>query len=83
MPVNNIKLIDDFWLKNNKYSLVDMFGPKHPKNLTYSKFFEGGLLYQGFLSVFCYHRWHSPIDGIILDDYFIEGTYFLDRSQFI
>lgn len=63
MPIHDLKLSSTFWLKNNNYSLIDMFGTNQPKGLTYAKIFEGGSLYQGFLSVFCYHRWHAPVDG--------------------
>ena len=27
--------------------------------------FEGGTVYQGFLNPWCYHRWRSPISGVI------------------
>jgi len=27
--------------------------------------FVGGTVYQGFLSPWCYHQWHSPVDGIV------------------
>jgi len=30
-PQNNVKLVDDFWLKDNRYSLTDMFGGKKYK----------------------------------------------------
>lgn len=45
--------------------------------------FEGGTIYQGFLDAFYYHRWHSPVDGIVEENYLIQGHYFADRSQFL
>ena len=35
------------------------------------------------MSALDYHRWHSPVDGVIEDIYGIEGTYYLGQSQFI
>ena len=44
-------------------------------------YFEGGTVYQAYLSPLCYHRWHAPIDGTIEDIYDVPGTYYLERSQ--
>ncbi|XP_031472683.1 decarboxylase iboD-like [Nymphaea colorata] len=43
--------------------------------------FEGGTVYQAFLSALFYHRWHSPVDGVVEDVYDIAGTYYLDQSE--
>ena len=48
-----------------------------------SKKFWRGTVYQGLLTAVYYHRWHSPVDGVIEDIYAIDGTYYLDQSQFI
>ena len=48
-----------------------------------SENFEGGTVYQAFLSALYYHRWHSPVNGVIEDIYAIDGTYYLDQSEFI
>lgn len=82
-PCKNVKLVDHFWLKDDKYSLVDMFGPKHLNKQHYAIHFAGGTVYQAFLSALNYHRWHSPVDGMIEDIYNIEGTYLFDQSQFL
>lgn len=39
-------------------------------------------MYQASLAPTYYHRWHSPVNGIIEDIYEIEGTYYYDQSQF-
>ena len=57
-----------------------MFGEAgYSKN--YGSLFEGGTVYQAFLSALYYHHGHAPIDGTIEDIYSLEGTYFLDNSQ--
>jgi phosphatidylserine decarboxylase len=82
-PQFHVKLTDEFWLKDDHYSLSDMFGGKKYNKEHIAKYFEGGTVYQAFLSALYYHRWHSPVDGVIEDIYAIDGTYYLDQSQFI
>ena len=85
----NAKLHDWFWLKSQPYSLWDMLanetgkmeGPEKVKSDQqhfdeYVKPFEGGTVYQAFLSAFKYHRWNSPVDGVIKKAYVKEGTYY-------
>ena len=38
--------------------------------------FVGGIVYQGLLRVFYYHRWHSPVDGKIVKAFVAEGSYY-------
>ncbi len=81
------KLQDWFWLKSQPYSLWDMLAnkdgkgakqakrdQKHFKN--YVKPFDGGTVYQAFLSAFKYHRWHSPVSGTVKKAYVKDGTYY-------
>jgi phosphatidylserine decarboxylase len=82
-PQFHVKLVDNFWLKDDRYSLSDMFGGKKHNKEELAKNFEGGTVYQAFLSALYYHRWHSPVDGVIEDIYAIDGTYYLDQSEFI
>lgn len=82
-PSINVKLVDKFWLKDNLYSLADMFGAGRYGKLYLAQHFEGGTVYQAFLSALFYHRWNSPVDGVIEDIYSIDGTYFFDQSQII
>lgn len=61
-PVYNVKLKDEFWLKDNKYSLYDMFDANEVKDgLKYAKLFEGGTVFQAFLDPWTYHHWNSPV----------------------
>jgi phosphatidylserine decarboxylase len=82
-PQTNIKETDTFWLKDDVYSLADMFAATRFHKQHLAKHFEGGTVYQAFLSALYYHRWHSPLDGTIEDIYSIPGTYYLDQSQYI
>lgn len=68
----NVQLRSEFWLKGQPYSLAFMLGgEKHARP------FEGGTVYQAFLSAFNYHRWHAPVDGIITEAFVLPGTYYL------
>jgi len=68
---NNVKLIDKFWIKGQPYSLQDMFGTSE-----YGKIFDGGTVYQAFLSALSYHRWHAPVSGVVQDVFYIPGSYY-------
>jgi phosphatidylserine decarboxylase len=67
-----VKRHDQFWLKDQSYSLYDMFN----RDDKYARLFEGGTVYQAFLSPSDFHRWHSPVKGTILDIVLVEGTYY-------
>ena len=71
-PETNVKATDKFWLKENRYSLYDMFEAKK-MGLTelIDESFVGGTVYQGFLSPWCYHQWHSPVSGIVEKAYLL------------
>eukprot|EP00210_Caulerpa_lentillifera_P007692 g7343.t1 len=68
----NVALSADFNMKGQPYSLRNMLNddPLAPQ-------FAGGTVYQAFLSALSYHRWHSPIDGVIEKAYNIDGFYYL------
>lgn len=70
----DVKLRDEFSLKNQPYSLLDMLD-NDPLALQFS----GGTVYQAFLSALSYHRWHAPVTGTILKVVHIPGTYFLQN----
>jgi phosphatidylserine decarboxylase len=72
---NDVALKTDFWVKDVNYSLIDLFGGRED----IAKLFEGGQLYQGFLSATHYHRWQSPLDGTIERSWVQPGTYFAER----
>ena len=60
-----------FWIKSQPYSLHDMLD-----NDPRSEQFEGGTVYQAFLSALFYHRWHSPIGATVVDFRLVPGTYY-------
>jgi len=72
---NNISFETDFWVKDVNYSLLDIFGGQEQ----WARLFEGGQLYQGFLSATHYHRWNAPLDGTIVRSWVQPGTYFAQR----
>jgi phosphatidylserine decarboxylase len=79
----NTKLQDWFWVKSQPYSLWDMLANEDGKTQSdndhfnqYVKPFEGGVVFQAFLSAFKYHRWHSPVSGTIKKVYIKDGTYY-------
>ena len=86
MPIKNVKLEDDFWLKDNRYSLRDMVSPQNLNefglNPEIIHEFVGGTVYQAYLSSWSYHRWHSPVNGKILATYKIPGSYYLQNPTF-
>lgn len=38
--------------------------------------FEGGTVFQGFLNPWCYHRWRSPVSGVVEKCYKIGNSYY-------
>lgn len=72
---NKVSLKTGFWVKDVNYSLLDIFGGQQQ----WAKLFEGGQLYQGFLSATHYHRWNAPLDGTIVRSWVQPGTYFAQR----
>jgi phosphatidylserine decarboxylase len=66
----NVGERDEFWLKGEPYSLDHMLAGHYVKEFT------GGTVFQGFLQVSGYHRWHSPVTGTVEKIVPIEGTYF-------
>lgn len=70
-----LSLESEFWAKDANYSLLDLFGGQ----LSLARLFEGGQLYQGFLSATHYHRWNAPLDGEIVRSWVQPGTYFAQR----
>ncbi|MCK5752956.1 MAG: phophatidylserine decarboxylase associated domain-containing protein, partial [Mycobacterium sp.] len=71
----DVSLREDFWVKGQPYSLVDLLD-----NDPSVDEFEGGTVYQAFLSAFNYHRWHSPVAGTIVRTHLVDGTYFSEAD---
>ena len=71
-----VKRTDQFWLKGEPYSLVDMLDrSKHVDR------FVGGYVFQSFLSGANYHRWHAPVDGTVEEAYVVDGLQFSDAES--
>ncbi|KAJ9091712.1 hypothetical protein QFC21_007107 [Naganishia friedmannii] len=67
----NIHERDQFWIKGQPYSCIDMFAQD-----PFAEQFVGGTIYQAFLSALSYHRWHAPVSGTIKKAYVVPGTYY-------
>jgi len=65
---------DSFWMKGTPYSLRHLLGNHY---LTTS--FIGGTLLQGMLTSLDFHRWCSPVNGVVKGTFLIPGTYFAVR----
>ena len=70
---HNLPLKAKFWIKGQPYSLVDLLNGD-----PWASKFEGGTLYQAFLSALSYHRWNSPVSGTIVKAYNLPGTYYAE-----
>ena len=75
----NVNERDTFWLKGEPYSLMHMLN----HDPTYAQQFVGGTVFQGFLAVTGYHRWHSPVTGIIRKIVQVQGTYFVQSPALL
>ncbi|MBR8303297.1 phosphatidylserine decarboxylase family protein [Burkholderia dolosa] len=69
----NVKLRDKFWIKQQPYSLRDIFTPGR---MSLAERFVGGDLYQAYLTAYNYHRWHAPVRGVVTHAYRVDGTYY-------
>ncbi|KAI9767157.1 MAG: hypothetical protein M1835_007084 [Candelina submexicana] len=72
----NVREIDRFWIKAQHYSMGHMLA----SDLLAPQFF-GGTVYQAYLSAISYHRWHSPVSGIIAKAYVQPGTYYSEAPS--
>ena len=68
---HDVPLKAKFWIKGQPYPLIDLL-----HNDPWTSKFEGGTLYQAFLSALSYHRWNSPVSGKIVKAYNLDGTYY-------
>ncbi|KXX67454.1 phosphatidylserine decarboxylase family protein [Flammeovirga sp. SJP92] len=60
----NVQRKNAFWMKGQPYSLLNIFNETEGNSPLTDKY-EGGTIYQAFLSAESYHRWHSPVDGVV------------------
>ena len=70
-----VKADDTFWLKSQPYSL------RHMLNGNFVDRFVGGTVYQAFLSAKNYHRWHSPVSGMIKMLQLVPGAYYAEAAS--
>lgn len=71
-----VKALDQFWLKGQPYSLVNMLN-----NSEHTRRFIGGDVFQSFLSGADYHRWRSPIDGTVRQAEVVDGLMFSNAES--
>ena len=50
-------------------------------NATLAPQFDGGTVYQAFLSALSYHRWHSPVSGTIVSTRRIDGSCYAEALE--
>lgn len=73
---HSVALHDNFTIKSQPYSLHEMLGSD-----PLATQFNGGSVYQAFLSALSYHRWHAPVSGTIAKVLHIPGTYFQQNAS--
>jgi phosphatidylserine decarboxylase len=71
-----VKALDEFWLKGQPYSLLNMLN-----NNPYGQKLIGGDVFQSFLSGADYHRWRSPIDGVVRHAQVVDGLMFSNAES--
>ena len=71
-----VKRMDRFWAKDEWFSLADMLD-----NSEHVSRFIGGYVFQSFLSGANYHRWHSPIDGVVRETRVVDGLLFSEAES--
>jgi phosphatidylserine decarboxylase len=79
MPYIKALWHDKFWLKDQRYSLAEVFGADSlplAEQQYFKDHFEGGTVFQGFLDPWCYHHWRSPVSGLVEKSYKIGNSYY-------
>lgn len=71
----DVRAWDDFWLKAQPYSLTDMLDGRMVER------FVGGDVFQSFLSGANYHRFRSPIDGVVRDVRIVNQLLFTEAES--
>lgn len=72
---HEVRRQDKFWLKDQPYSLAEIFTGTETQ---LAERFTGGSVYQAYLGAHNYHRWHAPVSGRIHKAYLVDGTYYSD-----
>ena len=67
----------DHFFPSIKHSLLKLNSSDHMlNNNDLAKKFYGGTIYQGALKASSYHRWHSPVSGMIFKTELVDGYYY-------
>lgn len=67
----HVQLVNNVFIKDETYSIRQLLF-----NDPLMEQFVGGTVIQGFLQTAGYHRWHSPVNGIIKKIVDVPGSYF-------
>lgn len=73
--VENVQPLEEFWIKGQPYSLVNMLDDELVDR------FVGGTVFQSFLSGADYHRWRAPIAGEVIRTKKVPGLMFSDAES--
>ncbi|PIL29520.1 hypothetical protein GSI_08328 [Ganoderma sinense ZZ0214-1] len=68
-----------FWVKGNNFSIASLLGVEQGSDQ--ARMFEGGSVAIFRLAPADYHRFHSPIDGVVGDVHDIPGQYYTVNPQ--
>ncbi|KAM5545233.1 hypothetical protein V8D89_001344 [Ganoderma adspersum] len=68
-----------FWVKGNNFSIASLLGVEPGSDQ--ARMFEGGSVAIFRLAPQDYHRFHSPIDGVVGDVHDIPGQYYTVNPQ--
>ncbi|KAJ9108700.1 hypothetical protein QFC21_000020 [Naganishia friedmannii] len=80
MAFESVSEATRIWVKGREFSVGRLLGPKY-KDVIHK--FEGGALGIFRLAPQDYHRFHSPVEGVIGKSTFIDGQYYTVNPQAI
>ncbi|PCH35514.1 hypothetical protein WOLCODRAFT_156209 [Wolfiporia cocos MD-104 SS10] len=75
----NATLAHQFWIKGNKFTIPNLLGVSPDSELAQK--FEGASVTSFRLAPADYHRFHSPIDGVVGEVTNIDGEYYTVNPQ--
>jgi len=74
----NIDLATKYWIKGHGFTLATLL-----QNESLADEFDGGSIAIARLAPQDYHRWHSPVDGVVESIVEIPGAYYTVNPQAI
>ncbi|MEE8585755.1 MAG: phosphatidylserine decarboxylase [Acidobacteriota bacterium] len=60
-------------VKGIQWSIEDLL-----KDCSYAERFKGGVFTHSFLNTYDYHRWHTPVEGTVLETKVVQALCYLD-----